>query len=538
MESDRRNLRPKVYGQDTWKVRPNLTLNYGLSYKFESGLYNSEIPEPKILAPILGANNLNPTPSNKFDFGPVVGFAWSPGKSGKTVIRGGGGLYWDTLVLAYRYLGGTEIGPVGSGRPRLPSTLFTNIFPGVYQQAQGQLVPLPIGAPLPVATFTTLTLGQFQQIYNQQYQAINAIFSPTSPQTSGPVTTSVLDLTKSGSELILPSNPLLRSYQTSLGIQRDLGHNMVLTADWARRQFENFLIGEVDLNHYNEYINGVQTPALPKCAVSQLLVASQMCSSGPMTFVMPEGRAIFEGLLLKVNKRFSNRYQFLVSYALQNLNDNLTAVNLNNYMQSYGPRLPRHNLNVSGMVNLPLGFELSVNSSIVSRTPVMPVTTGIDLSGTGATGSGPIPGVSYTCFNLGCGKSNLATAVAAFNSTYPGTKAPNGTTIPTYVLPPDYQFGDPTFAQDFRLTKTFAVKERYRFLVMFEVFNAFNIANLTAYSFNLDTLKAGSQLTAPGSAFTTCGTQTYAFGQPTQRSSQIFLSGGPRAEQVAARFTF
>lgn len=67
----------------------------------------------------------------------------------------------------------------------------------------------------------------------------------------------------------------------------------------------------------------------------------------------------------------------------------------------------------------------------------------------------------------------------SFNATYAGT-----------VVPPDYQFGDSTFAQYFRLTKTSTFKERYRFLVFGEMFNAFNIANLTGYSSQLDELRA------------------------------------------------
>jgi hypothetical protein len=106
-------------------------------------------------------------------------------------------------------------------------------------------------------------------------------------------------------------------------------------------------------------------------------------------------------------------------------------------------------------------------------------------------------------------------------------------------LPAQYQFGDPTLSQDFRLTKTFSYKERYRLAIFGEVFNAFNIANLTGYSFALDSYNAAAcGPLASGAVTTTCAAQTYAFGRPTQRAGQSFLSTGPRAFQVGARFSF
>ena len=49
------------------------------------------------------------------------------------------------------------------------------------------------------------------------------------------------------------------------------------------------------------------------------------------------------------------------------------------------------------------------------------------------------------------------------------------------------------------------------------MFNAFNIANLTGYSFQLN---------------------SSGFGLPTARAVQTFGSGGPRAEQIGARVQF
>lgn len=102
-----------------------------------------------------------------------------------------------------------------------------------------------------------------------------------------------------------------------------------------------------------------------------------------------------------------------------------------------------------------------------------------------------------------------------------------------------YHFGDPTFSQDFRLTKVFNLGEKAKISVLAEMFNAFNIATLTGYSFTLDTLAPGCSVT--NGAFASCpsgATQPYNFGQPTQRAFQTFGSGGPRALQLGARFTF
>lgn len=95
------------------------------------------------------------------------------------------------------------------------------------------------------------------------------------------------------------------------------------------------------------------------------------------------------------------------------------------------------------------------------------------------------------------------------------------------ALPTHYQLGDPRFSQDFRLTKKITFKEKYSLSIMGEMFNAFNIANLSypGSSFLLDSKVA-------------TGTQTYAFGQPTQRAAQTLGQYGPRAVQVGARFIF
>jgi hypothetical protein len=519
-------IRPHGFVADTWKITPRLTLNYGLSYEVDFGLFNSDMPKPAYLLPILGSTKA--TQPNLMNFSPSVGFAWSMDKRGKTVLRGGAGIYWDTINQYYHWREEAAIGPLGNGRFILSPNAFTNIYPGIYNFAGNTAgTPLPIGAPLPLNAITNMTLGQYLNLVVQQLGGFLQEFKAFGPyQTSGPYSTSSIDYTKQGYEIDLTQYPQPRSYQMSIGVQRDLGHDMVATIDYARRlTVHQIMPSEIDYNHFSEFVNGVQTPAIPKCTPANYLPGTE-CSNGPITVWDPNNRQVYNAMLVKVSKRFSNRYQFVASYAYQ-ANDTVQIQNnLNNLFQAYGDILARHNLNISGLVNLGWGFTLSVNSSILSRTPVSPLLSGVDLNGTGAAQANSLPGLAYNCLNDGCSKAQLASAVASFNSTYAGGKTPNGTAIPSYVLPPNYEFGDPTYAQDFRLTKSFTYKERYKLNVFAEMFNSFNIANLTGYAFNLDRLSA------------TPSAQTYSFGQPTTRALGTFGSGGPRAVQVGGRFTF
>ncbi len=110
------NIRSKTtyaFAQDEWRLRPNLTLTLGLRYEYSTpkldtaGRTFSIVPGAQSVkfpnAPLglvfpgdpgapRGANF-----PNKKNFGPRIGFAWSPGSGGKTSIRGGFGIFYDVL---------------------------------------------------------------------------------------------------------------------------------------------------------------------------------------------------------------------------------------------------------------------------------------------------------------------------------------------------------------------------------------------------------------------------------------------------------
>jgi len=518
------NNRPKFYVNDTWKVTQNLTVNGSLGYEFETGLYYN-LPFPAFLTPIIG-NNLAPIGTDYLHFAPQVGFAYALGRDKKTVIRGGAGLYWDSEPLWHHFRAGATLGPVGNGRTTLTAGSLTNIFPGIVNLTNG--APLAVGAPLPLNTLTNMTLGQFIQIYNQQLPLLTQELAPT-PPSSGPFTVSGIDVAKTAVELHPPNFAIMRSYQTSIGVQRELGHQMVLQADYARRQFENVDLGELDLNRSARTIpgTGIANPVIPTCTAAQVFVPGQECSTGSVTFWVPQGRAIYEGLLVKLTQRPFHHFSYTLSYALQNEDTvNAPTYDLNNYFTTYGPNLARHQLNLAGLGDLPWGFKLSVNQAIYSRTPVEPLVAGYDLFASGlavplnvavAAYGDTEAANKYNCFGITCGKGEMASEIAYWNANIAGTKDLRGTLIKPLSIPSDYQFGDPKFDIDMRLTKQFVLKERYKMDVFVEGFNVLNMANLVSYSFTV----------SPAT-----------FGQPTARYNQVFGSGGPRAFEVGGRFSF
>ncbi len=510
------NNRYRLFYQDTWKIRPRFSLNYGLAWNFESTLVNRDIPKPQYLSPLYG-NDLSATNNNYHNFSPMLGFAWTADKSGKTVVRGGFGIYYDTEVLWQRLQERAYIGPVGNGRIQYQASGLTNTFPGILDF--NTLKPVPVGAPLPANHLSNLTLRQFIQIMDQQAPAVAAAIAP---KNLNDLSVRLIDITKQAAQLYPHDYPVQRGLHFNIGVQRQLRSDMVLSMDFVRRVYLNTNLGEIDYNRWNRFIDGNRAPVIPACTGNQASIPGFGCSTGSITFWTPGGRQVYNALLVKVDKRFANRYQFTASYAFTDQHGYNGLLNLDQWNSSWGPQGGRHILNVSAIVDLPWGFELGVISSTGSKGPVTASIPGVELTGDGTT-SEPLPGIPINGINRGYGRSDIEKAVAAWNQNYAGKMDALGKVIPQVVLPQNYSLGDNFNSQDLRLSKKFSFRERYTFSIFAEGFNIFNIANLGGYSFTLDQLRSN---------------QTFAFGQATSRAGQVFGSGGPRAFQLGGRFQF
>ena len=96
------------FAQDDWRLTRKLTLNLGLRWDFDTDATGTSSPDgpcPNLTevptSPCVWMANvidLHHHPDKK-NFGPRVGFAYDPFGQGKTVIRGGFGIYYDRIVF-------------------------------------------------------------------------------------------------------------------------------------------------------------------------------------------------------------------------------------------------------------------------------------------------------------------------------------------------------------------------------------------------------------------------------------------------------
>jgi Carboxypeptidase regulatory-like domain/TonB dependent receptor len=91
-----------AFVQDSWRVKKNVTLNYGVRYDVEfTPTFKAINTLSQNAQDVLGISQGIPRDSN--NIAPRIGVAWDPWSDGKTVIRGSYGLFYDHPLLALAF---------------------------------------------------------------------------------------------------------------------------------------------------------------------------------------------------------------------------------------------------------------------------------------------------------------------------------------------------------------------------------------------------------------------------------------------------
>ena len=86
-----------TYAQDTWRIRPNLTLNLGVRYEFTTVPEGEQAQSLNAAASVPGLLNFKSPSADPFGIAPRVGLAYTPTKDGHTVIRAGFSMAYDVF---------------------------------------------------------------------------------------------------------------------------------------------------------------------------------------------------------------------------------------------------------------------------------------------------------------------------------------------------------------------------------------------------------------------------------------------------------
>jgi hypothetical protein len=526
------NHRFSFYGTDSWKLNKNVTLNFGLAYRIDSNLWNHDQSRPAVIAPLFGKGT-EPSPKDKNNIAPRLGFAWDIGGNGKTVVRGGFGMYYDTTIDNLRLFERADLGPAGAELFLVGGDIQSNLLPG----GDGSFSVSPTSA-----SYITLRqmLALFPAVRADLESRSKNCSLPTSIECTGAISGPIFS-----TEFQIPY-----SLQYSIGVQRELPGKMLVQADFNYRKGVHEVI-TYDANQFQRVDrNGNPIPRTD--------------FPNAVPYADSSGFSTYKAFLLRLDRRWANGFQLTGSYTLSRFKafggDTLglgaTITDFNNFGLEFGPAgLDRtHRLVVSAVYQLPFmkdshglkralfgDYTVSLISTTFSGVPESAFLPDFaNLSGSTQDTSSYLPGTKEGSIGRSVNSlSELNALIRDYNANRAKYAArieggvpvdPYGTPLRELAELPEgtYIGGDSLLSQDIRLTKGFRFTEKARLDFIAEVFNVFNFANLTGIGDDI-TIPAKEDITSPSD---------FTVFHPTGRANNIFGTGGPRAFQFALKFTF
>jgi hypothetical protein len=317
--------RLSFYGEDSWRVTPRLTFNYGLRYQTTFGLFEgsgrSQLQNPAYLTlQALGIPLQQGAPGDyRNQIGPRLGIAYALGGGEKTVVRAGFGMFYNDLAqngwaTAFQAVN-TPVGPC----------TFNNV-PGHYALAGSGCIMGGAGA---------------------------------------------------GGNLIASDYKTPYNIHATAGIQHAFNQNWILSADYTHEE------GNHGYRAYS-YTSGVNlfSPLIP---LSDPNYAADQASVVPnLNLFKSDNRSTYNALMLHLQGNMSRRFSLVANYTLSKaetwgcvLGELFDYVNgVCNPLNPFGPgdygpsgENVTHRFVLAGTLHLPGGFQLSTLTQAESARP-------------------------------------------------------------------------------------------------------------------------------------------------------------------------
>ncbi|HKV25265.1 MAG TPA: TonB-dependent receptor [Candidatus Acidoferrum sp.] len=321
------------YAQDSFKWRPNVTLNVGLRYEWNSTPFEGRSRFTNFDA----ANGTlipaaQPYGTSNKNFEPRVGFAWDPFKDGKTSVRGA----YAILTQAPT----TNILTGLSGNP--PFAIPESITTGV------------ITLENPTAFITGISLG------------------PTA---------------------IAPNFKNMYAQDWNLGVQRQITSTLGVSVTYVGTKGTHLqLTQNINQPFVTNGVYGSVHPYLVLPNTSPVFPSQCPCSFGTINLINSTGNSNYNALWVTANKHFSRGFEFLASYTFSHSYDynSLSTGETIGLQNAYDPRADygpsefdvRNRVVVSGFYQLPFkgnrlkeGWQLGVITQGQSGSPINPTLT-------------------------------------------------------------------------------------------------------------------------------------------------------------------
>ncbi len=475
-----------LYLQDDYKLTPRLTLNLGLRWDANirllvpqtnnrTMLLLKQLNDPRAKAIAGDASALARRTPSWHEFQPRLGFAYDLKGDGRTVIRGGYGIFYDQLFQNLTLFSTQQSNP----------TIYQTVLDLVNSDiGVGQLAGFRFGTdalPAPSgANNTNLEVGGFGRINDPTLR-----------------------------------DPYVQKF--SLGFEHTLKRNFVLSSDFVHTLglFEN------RVQNVNPRIGAIcnpafpgSTPASPRCVrgastryFDQAFVAAGLGAGRleQINMFTSTNRSLFDSWTTSLRYRGPKRL-YTVSYVLSSSrawggqptasysgNGIATTAEQQFRPEEFGPTRidERHRIVLSGVFNLPAGLELAPIVQLTSARPYSALAR-LDIDGDGRSSvdricagvdpqsvlqalisTGTVPAAART---LGCVQANV-------NSIRNGFVVTNG-----QIQKRSGRY----FNVDLRLTRIFSIGEKVKIKPFANFFNLFNIENLS-FADRLGTSPANSR---------------------------------------------